>query len=144
MSFKFAAKEIGLNRATEVKYSQKNVRRMYAWQLEQAKVQDMETQISTAVDNGEDVDGLIRKQYQMQIDFMDHTREFMNDVLKLTAKQLEKFDDMEVTEATNLAVRLSMRLMGMSDKQVTAAMEANTEDEDDTSKKSAPESESSN
>ncbi|HJE97269.1 MAG TPA: phage tail assembly chaperone [Ligilactobacillus acidipiscis] len=97
----------------EVKASNKNVTAAYELQLNFAKVSQKMEQ--------EDIDPM--DIMQLNLDTTNHVIQFVCDILKLNDKQKDILEDMETQETTELATRISMRLMGMSEAEIASANE---------------------
>lgn len=93
-----------------VKRSNKNMDRMYAFQLALAESEDIEEKSD-------------REALKYQRDALHTIIAYLKDVLKLNAKQCETLDDMDYQETIELANYVSMRLMGMSDEEIKKAEE---------------------
>ncbi|WP_461241090.1 phage tail tube assembly chaperone [Paucilactobacillus sp. N302-9] len=112
-----------------VNASNKNMKRVYQFQLDSAHAEDIE--------GLEPVD-----QIQKSLDFTNQLTGFLEDVLQLSDAQIKKIDDFETDETIALASRVSMRLMGMTDAEVKEALKP--EVQDDEKKESVSVKESSN
>lgn len=137
---KFKAPEIGVNKAVEVKQSNKNMRLFLTLQLDLAKTADLSDQIAEASED--EAQDKVMAQFKQALHSSNLTIEFITELLKLNKSQTEKLEDLDIESTNNLANRLGMRLQGMSEKQVADIFSNNSEDDD--SKKSAPAKESSN
>ena len=101
----------------EVKATNKNMRKVYQLQLDMNKVATLE----------DDNDPMAM--IQAQLDATTKVEDFIVTVLKLNAKEQEKLDDMESEETIMMSQRISMKLLGMSDKDIKEALsEDDTED----------------
>lgn len=108
-------KELG--KTFDVKATNKNMRKVYQLQLDMNKVATLE----------DDNDPMAM--IQAQLDATTKVEDFIVTVLKLNAKEQEKLDDMESEETIMMSQRISMKLLGMSDKDIKEALtEDDTED----------------
>lgn len=112
---KLKIKELG--KTFDVKATNKNMRKVYQLQLDMNKVATLE----------DDNDPMAM--IQAQLDATTKVEDFIVTVLKLNAKEQEKLDDMESEETIMMSQRISMKLLGMSDKDIEEALtEDDTED----------------
>lgn len=104
----------------EIKASNKNVTAAYELQLNFAKVSQKMEQ--------EDIDPM--DIIQLNLDATKNVIMFITDILKLDEKQKGVLDDMESQETTELATRISMRLMGMSEEEIQDVNKNNNGEEE--------------
>ena len=113
---KINLKELG--KTYEVKASNKNMRAIYQLQLDMNKVATLE--------ETDDPMALI----QAQLDATTKVENFITDILKLSKKEQEKLDDMDSETTIMLSQRISMKLFGMSDKDIDEALSEDDTDEE--------------
>lgn len=123
---KFTAPEIGVNKAKELKPTNKIVRRVWALQLEQVKEQN--------VDAPETIDDL-EDSFTKAMKLMDDTESFIVDTLKLSKKQTDALEDLTQEELGELCGRLMAAVLGV---------EKVDESESDEESEPNPKSESAN
>ena len=116
ITLKINLKELG--KTYEVKASNKNMRAIYQLQLDMNKVATLE--------ETDDPMALI----QAQLDATTKVENFITDILKLNKKEQEKLDDMDSETTIMLSQRISMKLFGMSDKDIDEALSEDDTDEE--------------
>lgn len=102
-----------------VKASNKNMRKVYEQQLKMAK-------IDAANDTDADTD--ITETFKNNLAVIDSTEDFITTTLKLTAKQRDALEDLDQAETVDMANHISMRLLGMSEKDIKEANEPEAEE----------------
>ena len=108
MSIKYKRTELGMTKPVEIVQSNDNMVLVYTFELQLAKMADME--------NAEPFEII-----QAQLDSIKLSKEFLTGLLKLTDKQQDKLGGLEVEATVEIANDLGMRLMGMDpDKDVSA------------------------
>lgn len=115
--FKFKEKLLNITKPVEVKSSQKNMRLTYKFQLLMAKAQTF---------NDMDLEDSIKA----SLDMLDQVNDYLIAVLKLDDKQIELLDDLTVEETTQIANKVALRMMGLSEEEVEDAL-APKEDEEE-------------
>lgn len=105
-----------LKKTFDVKSSNKNMRKVYALQLEMNKV-------ATADDDP-------MAQMQAQLDSMDAVLNFLREVLKLNKKDSEALEDMEMDDTVEMSQYVSMKLLGLSDKDIEDAFSEDEQEEE--------------
>lgn len=101
------------------------MRKVYQLQLDMNKVATLE--------NTDDPMELI----QAQLDTINKVEGFLIDVLKLDEKQQAKLDEMEQEETIELSQRVSMKILGMTDKEIDEALFEDDTDAEGNPSKSA-------
>ena len=109
-----------------VKASNKNMRKVYEQQLKMAK-------IDAANDTDADTD--ITETFKNNLAVIDSTEDFIDTILKLTAKQRDVLEDLDQAATVDMANHISMRLLGMSEKDIKKANEPDKEETGDQGKK---------
>ncbi|TYC50719.1 hypothetical protein ESZ50_01925 [Weissella muntiaci] len=100
----------------EVKKSTKNLKKTYRMQLAMATIQDV-------VDD--DGASTIRRQLELQDTVVDYTV----DMLGLTEKEKGKLEDLEFDEVVDISIYISLRVTGMTDKEIEESRKEDEEDE---------------
>lgn len=98
----------------EVKASVKNLKKSYGLQLKIAKLQDN----NSSNENEVDEDEKIVEQLEMMSEIQDSIVDYIIEILKLDNKGIEKLEDLEMGEVIEISTYISMRLMGMDDKDI--------------------------
>ncbi len=104
---KFAAPEIGIKKAREIKPTNKLIRQTWKLQLEQVKTSNQDD--PTTVD---DLEG----SFNAAIKLMDDSEDFLVAALKLNGKQRDLLEDLTQEELGNLVGRLMYALMNIDGK----------------------------
>jgi hypothetical protein len=107
-------KELGKKTFT-VLTSNRNVRRMNEFQLEIAKISDIEE------------DAPITEQFKANIGVITATLSFLRAVLNLSDEQMEILEDLDTERTQEIANYVSGRLMGLSDEQLEEIKKENVE-----------------
>lgn len=115
--FKFKEKLLNIN--NEVKSSQKNMRLTYKFQLLMAKAQTFK-----------DMD--LEDSIKASLDMLDQVNDYLITVLKLNDKQVELLDDLTVEETTQIANKVALRMMGLSEEEVEDALAPKEDEEENT------------
>lgn len=102
----------------EVKASLKNLKNTYAIQLKLAKLEDSMRE-DAPIESMEAVLGAL-----------DNVTEYVVDMLKLKADEVERLEELSQDEVMAIAQRLNMRLMGMSDAEIEEALKPAEDDEE--------------
>ena len=102
----------------EVKASLKNLKKTYAIQLKLAKLED-------AINEDAPVASM-----EAILGSLDSVTEYVVDMLKLKPAEIVKLEDLSQEEVTALAQRISMRVMGMSEKEIEEALKPDEDDEE--------------
>ncbi|TYC50754.1 hypothetical protein ESZ50_01545 [Weissella muntiaci] len=102
----------------EVKKSTKNLKKTYRMQLAMATIQDV------ADDEKSDGITVLKRQMELQDTIIDYTV----DLLGLSEKEKDKLEELEFDEAVDISIYISMRVTGMTDKEIE---ESRAEDEED-------------
>ena len=100
----------------EVKASVKNLKKTYAIQLKMATLED-------SMQEDAQVESL-----QAVLGALDNLTEYVVDMLKLKPAEIEALEDLSQEDVMEIAQRLNMRLMGMSESEIKKVL---TESEDD-------------
>lgn len=116
MKIKIFCKELERNKPFFVETSNRNVRAATEMQLAQAEMAD-ENKTNKAGTKDFDV----VKKLKSSLNFLDKVEKFIMTTLHLDPKQKERLERMDSDETTMLAIRITMRLQGMSDKEVDEA-----------------------
>lgn len=96
--------ELG-KKAFVVLTSNKNMRKMNLFQLEMAKIADIDTDDMVA-------------SLEANVKGIELTLDYLREILGLTDEQVDILDDLEMQRTQEIANYLSARLMGLSDKQI--------------------------
>lgn len=96
--------ELG-KKAFVVLTSNKNMRKMNLFQLEMAKIADVDTDDMVA-------------SLEANVKGIELTLDYLREILDLTDEQVDTLDDLEMQRTQEIANYLSARLMGLSDKQI--------------------------
>ena len=107
-------KELGKKSFT-VLTSNRNVRRMNEFQLEIAKISDIEE------------DAPMTEQFKANIGVITATLAFLRAVLNLSDEQMEILEDLDTERTQEIANYVSGRLMGLSDDQLEEIKKENAE-----------------
>lgn len=103
----------------EVKASVKNLKKTYAVQLNLAKLEDAMSE-DAPVASMEAVLGAL-----------DNVTDYIVNMLNLKPGEVEKFEDLSQEDVMNIAQRLTMRLMGMTEDEIIKALAENDAKDDD-------------
>lgn len=99
-----------------VKGSLKNLKKTYTVLLDMAKLEeDSEQQLG--------VEGL-----EAILKFENKLTEYLTDILKLSVKQQNSIEELEQNEVVEIVRYVAMRLMGMSDENITESINNSVED----------------
>ena len=99
-----------------VKGSLKNLKKTYTVLLDMAKLEeDSEQQLG--------VEGL-----EAILKFENKLTEYLTDILKLSVKQQDSIEELEQNEVVEIVQYVAMRLMGMSDENITESITNSVED----------------
>ncbi|MFL2019660.1 phage tail tube assembly chaperone [Weissella hellenica] len=99
-----------------VKGSLKNLKKTYTVLLDMAKLEaDSEQQLG--------VEGL-----EAILKFENKLTEYLTDILKLSVKQQDSIEELEQNEVVEIVQYVAMRLMGMSDENITDSITNSVED----------------
>lgn len=99
-----------------VKGSLKNLKKTYTVLLDMAKLEeDSEQQLG--------VEGL-----EAILKFENKLTEYLTDILKLSVKQQDSIEELEQNEVVEIVQYVAMRLMGMSDENITESINNSVED----------------
>lgn len=109
-------KELGMNKPTFVKTSNKNMRKTLQYQLDQAKAQDI-------ADKEPD------EQIQLSLKLIDDTEDYIADMLGLDEKGKNRLENLELEQSTEIATRISLRLNGLSEQEIDKIFADDGEDE---------------
>ncbi|GAK30220.1 hypothetical protein WOSG25_020150 [Weissella oryzae SG25] len=92
----------------EIKKSTKNLKKTYRMQLAMATIQD--------VADDESLDGVsvLKRQMELQDTIVNYTV----DMLGLSEKETDKLEELEFDEVVDISLYISMRVTGMSDKEI--------------------------
>lgn len=93
----------------EVKASLKNLKKTYAIQLKLAKLED-------AMSEDAPIEAM-----EFVLTGLESVTEYIVDLLHLKAAEIEKLENLSQDEVMEIAQRLSMRLMGIPDKEIEEA-----------------------
>lgn len=85
--------------------SNKNMRKMNLFQLEMAKIADIDTDDMVA-------------SLEANVKGIELTLDYLREILGLTDEQVDILDGLEMQRTQEIANYLSARLMGLSDKQI--------------------------
>lgn len=99
-----------------VKGSLKNLKKTYTVLLDMAKLEEASEQQSG-------VEGL-----EAILKFENKLTEYLTDILKLSAKQQSAIEELEQNEVVEVVQYVAMRLMGMSDEDITESITNSVED----------------
>lgn len=108
--------QLGMNKPTFVKTSNKNMRKTLQYQLDQAKAQDI---------GDKEPD----EQIQLSLKLIDDTEDYIVDMLGLDDKGKDKLENLELEQSTEIATRISLRLNGLSDQEIDKIFADDGEDE---------------
>lgn len=122
MSIKLLIPELQ-KKAFFVETSNGNMRKTLKYQLTQAKAQDLENKT-------------MEEQLEQSLGLLDATNLYIVSILKLSEAQQNKLDDLSVEDTSLLATRITLRLQGFTEPEVSKALapDEETEDEDGESK----------
>lgn len=123
MSIKLLIPELQ-KKAFFLETSNGNMRKTLQYQLDQAKAQDLENKT-------------MEEQLEQSLGLLDATNSYIVSILKLTEAQKTKLDDLSVEDTSMLATRITLRLQGLTEKEVKDALSPDddeSEDEDEESK----------
>lgn len=99
-----------------VKGSLKNLKKTYTVLLDMAKLEEAsEQQLG--------VEGL-----EAILKFENKLTEYLTDILKLSVKQQNSIEELEQNEVVEIVQYVAMRLMGMSDENITESINNSVED----------------
>ena len=107
-------KELG-KKTFAVLTSNRNVRRMNEFQLEIAKISDIEE------------DAPMTEQFKANIGVITSTLAFLRAVLNLSDEQMEILEDLDTERTQEIANYVSGRLMGLSDEELEEIKKENVE-----------------
>lgn len=99
-----------------VKGSLKNLKKTYTVLLDMAKLEEASEQQSG-------VEGL-----EAILKFENKLTEYLTDILKLSVKQQNSIEELEQNEVVEVVQYVAMRLMGMSDENITESITNSVED----------------
>lgn len=99
-----------------VKGSLKNLKKTYTVLLDMAKLEEASEQQSG-------VEGL-----EAILKFENKLTEYLTDILKLSVKQQDSIEELEQNEVVEVVQYVAMRLMGMSDEDITESIANGVED----------------
>lgn len=99
-----------------VKGSLKNLKKTYTVLLDMAKLEEASEQQSG-------VEGL-----EAILKFENKLTEYLTDILKLSVKQQDSIEELEQNEVVEVVQYVAMRLMGMSDEDITESITNSVED----------------
>lgn len=108
--------QLGMNKPTFVKTSNKNMRKTLQYQLDQAKAQDI---------GNKEPD----EQIELSLKLIDDTEDYIVDMLGLDEKGKDKLENLELEQSTEIATRISLRLNGLSDQEIDKIFADDGEDE---------------
>ncbi len=108
--------QLGMNKPTFVKTSNKNMRKTLQYQLDQAKAQDI---------GDKEPD----EQIELSLKLIDDTEDYIVDMLGLDDKGKNKLENLELEQSTEIATRISLRLNGLSDQEIDKIFADDGEDE---------------
>lgn len=111
-------KELGKKSFT-ILTSNRNIRRMNEFQLEIAKISDI------------DEDAPATEQFKANIAVITATLAFLRAILNLDDEQMEILEDLDTTRTQEIANYLSSRLMGLTDEQWEEIQKENAENPKD-------------
>lgn len=123
MSIKLLIPELQ-KKAFFLETSNGNMRQTLKYQLQQAKAQDLENKT-------------MEEQLEQSLGLLDATNSYIVSILKLSEAQKTKLDDLSVEDTSMLATRITLRLQGLTEKEVKDALSPDddeSEDEDEESK----------
>lgn len=99
-----------------VKGSLKNLKKTYTVLLDMAKLEeDSEQQLGV-----EELEAILK--------FENKLTEYLTDILKLSVKQQDSIEELEQNEVVEIVQYVAMRLMGMSDENITESITNSVED----------------
>lgn len=99
-----------------VKGSLKNLKKTYTVLLDMAKLEEASEQQSG-------VEGL-----EAILKFENKLTEYLTDILKLSVKQQDSIEELEQNEVVEVVQYVAMRLMGMSDEDITESITNSADD----------------
>lgn len=99
-----------------VKGSLKNLKKTYTVLLDMAKLEEASEQQSG-------VEGL-----EAILKFENKLTEYLTDILKLSVKQQDSIEELEQNEVVEVVQYVAMRLMGMSDENITESITNSADD----------------
>jgi hypothetical protein len=99
-----------------VKGSLKNLKKTYTVLLDMAKLEEASEQQSG-------VEGL-----EAILKFENKLTEYLTDILKLSVKQQNSIEELEQNEVVEVVQYVAMRLMGMSDEDITESITNSADD----------------
>lgn len=104
INVKFA--ELGMTKPLEIKGTVKNLKKTYQMQLDMANSEEtMEALEGTQA-------------LQAVLDLQNSVEAYLIDILRLSAKQIEKLEDLEQEKLMEITQYTAMRVMGMSDADI--------------------------
>lgn len=101
----------------EVKASVKNLKKTYAIQLKLATLED-------SMQEDAPVESL-----QAVLGALDNVTEYIVGMLKLKEAEIDALEDLSQEDLMNIAQRLNMRLMGMTEAEIEKALAESDDDE---------------
>ena len=124
MSIKIKINELNKDKPFFVKTTNTNMRLVLNFQLLLANSDDLSEQAKEDADsvNSSDV-------FKNQLEIIDSTTELIKIILHLSEKQTKRLDDMETEDTIMLANRITMRMNGLSEKEIQKMYEEDGEDQ---------------
>ncbi|WP_282803941.1 phage tail tube assembly chaperone [Secundilactobacillus kimchicus] len=105
---KIAVPELGLRKPREIVAKNKTVRRVWALQLQEVKLAQLQDEAMTS-----DEDAI--KAYESVIKMLDDNEEFLVEVLKLNDKQKDALEELTQSEFARLTARVQMAIIHSED-----------------------------
>lgn len=107
---------LGVNKPVEILTSNKNMRRTLAYQLDQAKAEDLA-----------DLEPV--EQLQASMELIGKTEKYIQQMLKLSDEQYKLLEDLPLAESTEIATRVALRLQGLKDSEIDKIFDDGDEEE---------------